>query len=64
MMWCYILLPVHSEGSGDLGFCVLSAADQTDGCKLLSYLILLPISLVPKPMGLVTKSQNSWSAEA
>ena len=53
---------VHREGSGDLmSFRVLSVANQTDGCKSLSYLILLSTSLVPKPnqqkKGLVTKAR-------
>ena len=30
-----------------MSFRVLSAANQTDGCKSLSYLILLSTSLVP-----------------
>ena len=41
---------------------VLSAANQTDGCKSLSYLILLSTSLVPKPnqqrKGIVTKARS------
>ena len=32
-----------------MSFHVLSAVNQTDGCKSLSYLILLSTSLMPKP---------------
>ena len=51
---------------GDLkGFCVLSAANRTDGCKSLSYLILLPTSFVPEPNRQrkvsCDKSQNPWA---
>ena len=58
----HVFPPVQREGSGDLmDFDILSVANQTDGCRSLSYLILSSTSLGPNPInrgkGLITKAR-------